>query len=38
VIRADAASQKFKAATTGQVDCTRFPDREAMLRRLQKAK
>lgn len=38
VIRADAATQKFKAATTAQVDCTRFPDREAMLRRLQKAK
>ena len=37
VIRADTASQKFKAATTAQVDCTRFPDREAMLRRLQKA-
>jgi hypothetical protein len=37
VIRADAATQKFKAATMGQVDCTRFPDREAMLRRLQKA-
>jgi hypothetical protein len=37
VIRADAATQKFKAATVAQVDCTRFPDREAMLRRLQKA-
>src|SRR5882672_95612 len=37
VIRADAATQKFKAAAITQVDCTRFPDREAMLRRLQKA-
>ncbi|HTT09682.1 MAG TPA: hypothetical protein VMG60_02240 [Burkholderiaceae bacterium] len=37
VIRADAGTQKFMAATVGQVDCTRFPDREAMLRRLQKA-
>lgn len=37
VIRADAGTQKFKAATMAQVDCTRFPDREAMLRRLQKA-
>jgi hypothetical protein len=36
VIRADAAAQKFMAATVAQVDCTRFPDREAMLRRLQK--
>jgi len=36
VIRADTGSQKFKAATTAQVECTRFPDREAMLRRLQK--
>lgn len=36
VIRADASSQQFKAATTAQVECTRFPDREAMLRRLQK--
>lgn len=37
VIRADTATQKFKAATLAQVDCTRFPEREAMLRRLQKA-
>jgi len=37
VIRADVPTQKFKAATMDQVDCTRFPDREAMLRRLQKA-
>jgi hypothetical protein len=37
VIRGDATSQKFKAATLAQVDCTRFPDREAMWKRLQKA-
>lgn len=37
VIRADASTQKFMAATLSQVDCTRFPDREAMLRRLQKS-
>jgi hypothetical protein len=37
VIRADAAAQKFVAATLAQVECTRFPDREAMLRKLQKA-
>jgi hypothetical protein len=36
VIRADAGTQKFMAATAAQVECTRFPDREAMLRRLQK--
>jgi hypothetical protein len=36
VIRADPASQTFKAATVSQVECTRFPEREAMLRRLQK--
>lgn len=36
VIRADSASQKFQPATMAQVDCTRFPEREAMLRRLQK--
>lgn len=36
VIRADAGTQKFTAATTAQVECTRFPDREAMLRKLQK--
>lgn len=35
VIRADAAALKFAAATVGQVECTRYPDREAMLRRLQ---
>jgi hypothetical protein len=38
VIRVDAAKQKFAAATIAQVDCTRFPEREAMMRRLQKGK
>lgn len=37
VIRADPGSQKFVAATLAQVECTRHPDREAMLRRLQQA-
>jgi len=37
VIRADAAQQKFLPATLAQVECTRFPEREAMLRRLQQA-
>ena len=37
VIRADSSTQKFMAASLAQVDCTRFPDREAMLRKLQKA-
>jgi len=38
VIRADSAAMKFQPATVAQVDCTRFPEREAMLRRLQKAR
>ncbi|GAB4470411.1 MAG: hypothetical protein OHK0044_13040 [Burkholderiaceae bacterium] len=37
VVRADPNSQKFVAASLAQVECTRHPDREAMLRRLQKA-
>lgn len=37
VIRADPAAQKFVAATLAQVECVRFPEREAMLRRLQQA-
>ncbi len=36
VIRGDPASQRFVAANVGQVECTRHPEREAMLRRLQK--
>jgi hypothetical protein len=35
VIRADVASGRFTAAALGQVECTRYPDREAMLKRLQ---
>lgn len=35
VLRADAATQKFVPATLAQVECTRHPDREAMMRRLQ---
>lgn len=37
VIRADPNTQKFVAASLAQVECTRHPDREAMLRRLQQA-
>lgn len=37
VIRADPATQKFVAASLSQVECTRHPEREAMLRRLQQA-
>lgn len=37
VIRADPNSQKFVSASLAQVECTRHPDREAMLRRLQQA-
>jgi hypothetical protein len=37
VIRADPNSQKFVAASLAQVECTRHPEREAMLRRLQQA-
>lgn len=36
VIRADTSSQKFVAATLGQVECIRYPEREAMMRRLNK--
>jgi hypothetical protein len=35
VIRADASSGRFTAATLSQVECSRYPDREAMLKRLQ---
>lgn len=34
-IRADAVSQKFVAALVADIDCVRYPEREAMLRRLQ---
>jgi len=36
VLRVDPDSQKFVAATLAQVDCVRYPEREAMMRRLQK--
>jgi hypothetical protein len=36
VLRVDPATQKFIAATLAQVDCVRYPEREAMMRRLQK--
>jgi hypothetical protein len=36
VLRVDPATQKFVAATLAQVDCVRYPEREAMMRRLQK--
>ncbi len=35
VLRVDPASQQFVAASLTQVDCTRHPEREAMMRRLQ---
>lgn len=35
VLRADPATQTFVPAALAQVDCTRHPDREAMMRRLQ---
>ena len=37
VIRADPASQKFVAASLADVDCARYPEREAMMRRLQQS-
>jgi hypothetical protein len=37
VLRADPSSQKFVQASLAQVECSRYPDREAMLRRLQQA-
>lgn len=38
VIRADPATLKFVPAQLAQVDCVRYPDREAMLRRLQQGR
>lgn len=35
VIRADVASQKFVDAPVADAQCTRYPEREAMMRRLQ---
>lgn len=37
VIRGDPASQRFVPSNPALVDCTRHPEREAMLRRLQQA-
>lgn len=37
VIRADPGSQRFVAASLADVDCARYPEREAMMRRLQQA-
>ncbi|MCS6943806.1 MAG: hypothetical protein RMK97_00035 [Sutterellaceae bacterium] len=36
-LRADPATLKFAPAALAQIDCTRFPAREAMLKRLQQA-
>jgi hypothetical protein len=38
VIRADTVTLKFVPAQLAQVDCVRYPDREAMLRRLQQGR
>lgn len=35
VVRADVASQKFVDAPVADAQCTRYPEREAMMRRLQ---
>jgi hypothetical protein len=35
VLRADARSQSLADADVGQVDCIRFPEREAMMKKLQ---
>lgn len=37
VIRADTAKQKFVAATLAEVECVRYPQREAMMRKLNRA-
>jgi hypothetical protein len=37
VWRADPASQKFVAVPLAEVECARYPEREAMMRRLQQA-
>ncbi|MCX8004411.1 MAG: hypothetical protein N2688_05565 [Burkholderiaceae bacterium] len=36
-LRADPATLKFAPAALAQIECTRFPEREAMLKRLQQA-
>jgi hypothetical protein len=35
VLRVDANSQKLADSEVGAVDCARFPEREAMMKRLQ---
>lgn len=35
VLRADPVTQRFVPATLAQVECARYPQREAMMRRLQ---
>jgi hypothetical protein len=35
VLRADAAAQRLADSEVGAVDCARFPEREAMMKRLQ---
>lgn len=37
VYRADPATQKFVPSTLADVDCARYPEREAMMRRLQQS-
>ena len=37
VIRADTGTQKFVTAALAEVDCARYPEREAMMRRLQQS-
>ena len=35
VLRVDARAQRLADTEIGAVDCVRFPDREAMMKRLQ---
>jgi hypothetical protein len=37
-LRGDPSSQKLADADLGGIDCTRFPEREAMMKRLQQAR
>ncbi len=37
VVRADMSTQKFVSATLAEVECARYPEREAMMLRLQQA-
>jgi len=38
VLRADARTARLTAADASEVDCTRFPEREAMMKRLQQTR